>query len=525
MADQDSLRWWERAVGYEVYVRSFADADGDGVGDLPGVLTRLEHLADLGVDVVWLTPFYPSPMRDHGYDVSDYTDVEPEFGTLADLDAIVAGAHRLGLRVIVDLVPNHTSSDHPWFRAARSSRDDPHRDFYVWRDGGPDGQPPNNWRAQFGGPAWTFDEVTGQWWLHLFLPEQPDLNWRNPQVQAAFDDILRFWFSRGVDGMRIDVAHALIKHPDLPDNPPDPARAGALTRVHDVDQPSNLDIYRRWRVVADEHDALLLGEVYLLEAERVARYVRGSDTLHCAFWFGPLHVPWGALQIGRALRAATAAVERGLAWVGSSHDQPRAVTRFGGGDVGRRRALAMHVLLAGLPGPWFLYQGEELGLEDVDVPRNRQQDPQGLGTDEPSRDGCRTPMPWEPVDGFGFTRAGVEPWLPFGPRTAADTAAVQREQPASPLADFRRLVDVRRDVLAGASASVEWLDVRDDDVVAYRRGDVVVAANCGDSARTVRFDGDWRIAFASTPHRDGGRVARELELDAAEAIVLQRAAP
>ncbi|HEY8338341.1 MAG TPA: alpha-amylase family glycosyl hydrolase, partial [Egibacteraceae bacterium] len=247
-ASQGASRWWRGAVGYEVYLRSFADSDGDGVGDLRGVLEHLDHLAWLGVDIVWVTPFFPSPMHDHGYDVADYCGVDPRFGTLADLDALVAAVHARGMRLLIDLVPNHTSSEHPWFRAARSSRDNPYRDYYVWRDPAPDGGPPNNWTSHFGGPAWTFDEATGQYWLHLFLPEQPDLNWANPAVADEFDAILRFWLERGVDGFRIDVAHALAKHPDLPDNPPaDPADADAdhaltddfrrLQHIHDVNQP------------------------------------------------------------------------------------------------------------------------------------------------------------------------------------------------------------------------------------------------------------------------------------------------
>jgi alpha-glucosidase len=353
------VSWWAGAVGYEVYIRSFADSDGDGVGDLGGLLGRLDYLAWLGVDVVWVTPFYPSPMRDHGYDVADFRAVEPTFGDHEVLDEVIARTHELGMRLLIDLVPNHTSSDHPWFAAARSSVDDQHRDYYVWRDPAPDGGPPNNWMSVFGGPAWTLDEASGQHWLHLFLAEQPDLNWENPAVADEFDDILRFWLDRGVDGFRVDVAHALRKAPGLPDNPPattpDDAEMGTvaadwetLTHLHDQNQPEVLDIYRRWRQVVEPAGGVLLGEVYLLESEHVAPYIAADDGLHLAFWFQPMHVPW--TSVGTSLREGTSLRPSGVAWVQGSHDRARAATRYGGGDLGRRRQLAVATLQAGMPG-------------------------------------------------------------------------------------------------------------------------------------------------------------------------------
>ena len=521
--------WWRSSVGYEVYVRSFADADGDGVGDLRGVHDRLDHLAWLGVDVVWVTPFYPSPMHDHGYDVSDYCAVEPVFGTLEDVDALVDRCHELGMRLVIDLVPNHTSSEHRWFREARSSRDNAYRDYYVWRDPAPGGGPPNNWISNFGGQAWTLDEATGQYWLHLFLPEQPDLNWTNPAVADEFDEILRFWLDRGVDGFRIDVAHALVKHPDLPDNPAaaEATRnalvddAATLERVFDVDQPGVLDVYRRWRTVVEPYDGLLLGEVFLLDIERLARYVRDQDGLHLSFWFKPLYIGWDPAEIRDVLEHAAAAAPGNLAWVQSSHDRVRAVSRFGGGDTGRARALAFAVLLMGLPGVPFVYQGEELGLEDGAVPHEQAQDPVAVrgGPGARSRDGCRTPMLWEPGPGYGFTTA-ERPWLPFGARSAADTAAVQREQPDATLHRYRALVVLRRTRADLHEGPVEWLYER-GPVVAYRRGDTLVAANCGDESHGAALPaGPWTTLFATDRTREGRDEEGTLRLGPTEAMVL-----
>ncbi len=504
------MRWWSGAVGYEVYLRSFADSDGDGVGDLGGLLDRLDHIAELGADIVWVTPFYPSPMRDHGYDVADYRGVDPLFGDLGQVDACIAKAHALGMRVLIDLVPNHSSGDHEWFVAARSSRDNPHRDYYVWRDPAPDGGPPNNWMSVFGGLAWTLDETTGQYWLHLFLPEQPDLNWTNPAVRDAFDDILRFWLQRGVDGFRIDVAHALMKAPGLPDNPPaavaDDAEMGTvastwetLEHVYDQNQPEVLDIYRRWRRIADEYDAVLLGEVYLLDVESLASYLDADDGLHLAFWFKPMHVKGGgalaaALQEGLSLRTG------GVAWVQGSHDRYRAATRYGGGEVGRCRQLAMATLHMGLPGVAFIYQGEELGLEDGRLTLAESQDPVALHEQDPARgrDGCRTPIPWEPGPGMGFTTA-TKPWLPFGGRTDSDTVAVQQRDPDSMLNRYRELVRVRREMIAPlGDAPVQIVrSASHDGVIAYVRAGTLVAANLGDQERTIaNAAAGWEVAFS-----------------------------
>ena len=360
MIKKDNSGWWDGSVGYEIYVRSFADSDGDGIGDLPGIIGKLEYLSWLGVDLVWITPFYPSPMADFGYDVSDYCGVDPLFGTLEDFDQLITEAHRQDLRVIIDLVPNHSSSAHPWFQSSRSSVDDEYRGYYHWRDPTTDGKPPNNWVSHFGGSAWTLDEESGQYYLHLFLPEQPDLNWNNPKVIKEFDEIIQFWLSRDVDGFRIDVAQGLVKNMLMPDNPirfqmnknMSPRQVFAsFDHRYDLDQAGNLEIFRRWRNLVDPHDALILGEVYLRDNDpnRVSRYVSSGDALHRAFYFAPMHVPWDPQSMWDTFRDALDAAPEDLSWALSSHDDPRAPTRFGGGEEGKQRALAYSVLLFFLP--------------------------------------------------------------------------------------------------------------------------------------------------------------------------------
>lgn len=524
-------RWWHGAVGYEVYVRSFADSDGDGLGDLPGVRAKLAYLADLGVDLVWLTPFYPSPQADHGYDVADYLDVDERFGTLADLQGLIADAHELGLRIVVDLVPNHTSEQHPWFEDARSSRDAERRDWYVWRDPAPDGGPPNNWVSHFGGPAWALDEATGQYYMHLFLPEQPDLNWANDEVRAAFEQILTTWFDRGVDGVRIDVAHSLVEDPAFRDNPriapvPDDPTLdelfGQFDHVYDVDQPEVLDIYRAWNRVAADHDRLLLGEVYLLDPAKLARYVAG-DALHLAFSFDTLKVGWDADAIRETLRSYVQSSGDSVAWPLSSHDDPRAATRFGGGDLGARRALAYLTFLCGLPGVPFLYQGDELGLDDGILDPSIARDPVAVrNTGESGRDGVRTPMLWEPRPGFGFTHG--EPWLPFGANhDNGRTAAAQASDPTSWLERTRALLAVRRQLGALTDGSATTWVTDDGPVIAVDRGgEVLVALHVGDGegpAALVLPDGS-RLLYASDDETTMIGEQLQLSEDAAAIVVL-----
>jgi alpha-glucosidase len=408
--------WWRSAVVYQIYVRSFADSDGDGIGDLPGIRSRLPYLRDLGVDGIWLTPFYPSPDADHGYDVSDYTDVDPRFGTLADFAGLVADAHDLGLRVVVDIVPNHTSSEHPWFVNALSRPDHPDRARYFFRPGR-DGGPPNNWSSAFGGSAWTLDGASGEYYLHFFAPEQPDLDWHTPQVQSDFEDVLRFWLDRGVDGFRIDVAQALFKAQDLHDMQEPVPRPRFADWVTAVGQPELHPLYRRWRTIADGFpgERMFVGEIVLENQKTVASYVR-ADELQLAFNFAFLYAGWGAEALRETIdrtRDALAAVGAPATWVFENHDVVRLPTRHGGGELGRRRARAAALLLYALPGTAFVYQGQELGLEEVELPDELRQDPIFFRTngERVGRDGCRVPIPWEPDGpGLGFTTG--RPWLP-----------------------------------------------------------------------------------------------------------------
>ena len=486
--------WWRDAVVYEVYVRSFADSDGDGVGDLEGIRSRLPYLRDLGVDAVWLTPFYPSPQADHGYDVADYCDVDPLFGDLGAFDRLLADAHGLGLRVIVDVVPNHTSSEHAWFREALADPASPMRDRYWFRPGRGDG-PPNNWQSVFGGPAWT-RAPDGQWYLHMFDRAQPDLDWGNRAVHDEFLRVLRFWLDRGVDGFRIDVAHSLYKRPDLADDP----RAGAAAGMHDEDHRHIWDrdevfgVYREWRELLDSYDGdrMLVGEVFLYDISRVGQYV--SDVLlHQAFNFTVFKTPFSAAALRPVLERSLELLHPPT-WVLSNHDLTRHVTRYGGGDLGRRSGLALTALLMALPGSPYLYQGEELGLDETDVPEDQRQDPAFLNGRGAGRDGCRTPIPWTPEPpGHGFTTG--TPWLPFGPDAATHAASSQLGQASSVLEGYRRLIAARRELLP-LPDDVAWLDVP-DDVLAVRRGSLVAVLNTAGEAVEVPLDG--RLVEATAP--------------------------
>jgi len=447
--------WWKTAVVYQIYPRSFLDTDGDGVGDLEGVRRRLDDLAALGVDALWLSPFYRSPMADFGYDVADYCDVDPLFGTLADFDRLLAEAHDRALRVLVDWVPNHTSDRHPWFKESRSSRENPKRDWYIWRD------EPNNWTAAFTREsAWTRDEATGQYYLHLFLPDQPDLNWANPEVREAMHATLRFWLDRGVDGFRIDVIHGLGKDPALPDDPPELA---GIPRSGTNDDPRTHPIIRELRTLLDSYpgERMMVGEVYLLDTHKVAAYYGTPDEpeLHLSFNFPPLYTAWDAAKWRRQIERAAAELDPVAAWptwVLSNHDNPRHRTRYGGSAA---RARAAAVLLLTLRGTPFLYAGEELGLEDAAVPPERVVDPGG-------RDGCRAPIPWADEPPYGW--AAADPWLPWPPLP---------DDRAGFLSLYRDVLAARRASPALRLGSLELLD-GPAGVVAYRRV-------LGDDQRTV----------------------------------------
>jgi alpha-glucosidase len=478
--------WWRTAVIYQVYVRSFADGNGDGIGDLPGVRTRLPYLRDLGVDALWITPFYPSPMADGGYDVADYRDVDPLFGSLADFDGLVADAHRLGLRVVIDLVPNHSSDQHPWFRAALAAGPgSPERARYVFRPGrGTHGElPPTDWQSTFGGPAWQ-RVPDGEWYLHLFAPEQPDFNWESPEVVREFEDVLRFWLDRGVDGFRIDVANALKKDPSFPDVGPEDENIlvpheGPGHPFWDRDEVHQ--IYRGWRRVADVYagDRMFVAEAWVDSPERLARYTR-PDELHTAFNFSFLRVAWDAAAlrstIDECLRTS-GAVGAPATWVLSNHDVTRHATRYGRLDstaggvtaagrvgpdtpvdpaLGLRRARAATLLMLALPGSAYLYQGEELGLpEVVDLPEEVLADPiwERSGHTERGRDGSRVPVPWT-VEGPSLGFGSGPPWLPQ-PRRFADVSVQAESGAEGSTLELYRLSLRQRRTLAGETR-VDW---------------------------------------------------------------------
>jgi alpha-glucosidase len=524
--DAGRAAWWRSAAIYQVYVRSFADASGDGIGDIDGVRAHLGYLRDLGVDAIWLNPWYMSPQADAGYDVADYRDIDPLFGTLANAAALIAEAHAAGIRVIVDMVPNHCSDRHPWFRAALAagpgSRE---RDRFVFRPGrGADGgEPPNNWPSTFAGSAWTRvtepDGRPGEWYLHQFAPEQPDFNWSDPDVHAEFESILRFWLDRGVDGFRVDVAHGLVKAEGLPDAGPDD-RLGCMPFE---DQDGVHDIWREWRGVIDSYpgERILVGEVWVPEPHRFARYLR-ADELHSAFNFDFLRSPWGAgpmRAVIDATRATHALVGAPATWVLSNHDVPRHVTRYGREDtsfgfgrrqlgvptdlaLGTRRARAAALLTFALPGGVYVYQGDELGLYEVsDIPDDLRQDPmwQRSGHLDGVRDGCRVPMPWAGDESpFGFSPPGASPpWLPQPSDWKGYTAVSQIGRPGSMLSLYRDGLRLRRTLAGLGDGPMTWLP-SDPDVLAFTRGaEFACVVNMSDGL--VAMPAHEEILLASGP--------------------------
>jgi alpha-glucosidase len=520
----DAEAWWRWGVLYQIYPRSFADSNGDGHGDLQGLIEHLDHLAWLGVDGVWLNPITPSPNADWGYDVTDYASVDPIFGQLDTLDRLFVEAGDRGIRVILDVVPNHTSDRHPWFMDARSDRAARHRDWYVWSDGKPDGSPPNNWLSVFGGPAWTRDGLTGQYYLHNFLPEQPDLNWWNEEVREAFDEILRFWLDRGVAGFRIDVANGLVKDPSLRDNPAvtdqdhPRVRSLGLRPVYNMNQAEVHDLLRRWRRIADSYQPprVLVGETWVLDLEALVRfYGSGSDELHLAQNFPFIFAEFGSEARGIVDRTqAMFPPSAWPVWAGSNHDVGRFPTRWCRGDERRIRAALLALLT--LRGTPLLYYGDEIGMPEVEVPADRVLDRSG-------RDAGRTPMPWSNEPGGGFTPPGVEPWLPMGDPASCNVAD-QRRDPGSVLHLCRDLIALRRarpDLTTGAYDSID----APDGVWAWRRGDhTVVAVNCSDAAAQADLGaGDLLLGTRPRPGRRGGQpVGGPLDLEPWEAVVLSR---
>ncbi|GAA3068721.1 glycoside hydrolase family 13 protein [Streptosporangium carneum] len=513
---ETAARWWRDAVIYQVYVRSFADGNGDGIGDLLGVRSRLRYLADLGVDAIWLTPFYTSPMADFGYDVADYRDVDPIFGSLADAAALIDDAHRHGLRVIVDIVPNHTSDRHAWFQQALAAGPgSPERERYVFRQGkGEDGQlPPNDWESIFGGRAWT-RLPDGEWYLHLFAPEQPDLNWENPEVHAEFESVLRFWLDLGVDGFRVDVAHGMIKAEGLPDvGHEDQVRMIGADVVPFFDQDGVHDIHRAWRRLLDSYPGERIGvaEAWAPSPLRLANYVR-PDELHQAFNFHFLSTPWDAARFREVIHESLATaglVGAPTTWVLSNHDVKRHVTRYGGGEVGLRRSRAAALLTLSLPGSAYLYQGEELGLPEVlDLPEEFLRDPQRLRDPDAGRDGCRVPIPWADVEPhFGFSLPGIEEsWLPMPASWGPLSVQSQLRDPRSTLSLYRRALRTRRSLRSFDDAPLEWLD-SPEGTLAFTRGEGF-ACTLNLTGEQVELPLPGRVLLASAEPVVEGGVAR-----------------
>jgi alpha-glucosidase len=494
------VAWWHEAVFYQIYPRSFLDTDGDGIGDLEGVRRQIPYLVDLGVDAIWLSPIYPSPMKDFGYDVSDYCDVDAVFGDLAAFDRLVGDLHDAGMRVILDWVPNHTSSQHPWFIDAVSSRDSEHREFYVWRDNDGTGEPPNNWlRSWSDESAWTLDDASDQYYLHCFLPDQPDLNWANVEVRRSMADTLRFWLRRGVDGFRMDVIHLIGKDPELPD---DPADLVGIGHVPLNDRPETHVYLREIRQVLEEFgpETMSVGEVYLLDPEAVATYYGAGDELHLSFNFASLLTRWRAeawRELIERTEAAHATRDAWPTWVLSNHDNKRVASRLGGDPVRTRSAMILLLTLRGTP---FLYQGEELGLEDGEIPPERVVDP-GL------RDACRTPMPWSRGDRHGWVG---EPWLPFAARSDELSVQSQRGDVESMLTFTTRVLALRRASSALRLGTLESLTV-DGDLLRYQRhvNDERIEVVVNFSRDAVSIDQTSRrvlIASAPIPNVDAGPV-------------------
>jgi len=488
------VTWWRDAVVYQIYPRSFCDADSDGIGDLNGIRAQLGYLSWLGVDALWLSPIFVSPMRDFGYDVADYMAIDPIFGTLADFDALISEAHELGLRVVLDWIPNHTSSEHPWFVDARSSRSSAHRDWYVWRDARPDGSLPNNWiRAWSSEPAWTWDDGTGQYYLHCFLESQPDLNWANVDVREAMHDTLRFWLDRGVDGFRMDVVHLIGK--DISADDPEELKALSHTPLNDV--AVTHEYLREIRSVLDAYpgDRVSVGEVYLLDPERVATYYGDDDELHLSFQFASLFTRWRAeewCQLITRTEAALSPVAAWPTWVMSNHDNARIATRLAGDQARVRSALVLLLTLRGTP---FLYAGEELGLEDAVIPPDQVVDPGG-------RDGCRAPLPWtkEPTHGWPAT-----PWLPFATGATYRSVDAQRDDESSTLHLAKRILELRRrhEVLRRG----EVRDVHTDgDLLVFDRvtDDTHARVVVNFSKGEIAFADDGVVLLSSAHHYQAG---------------------
>ncbi len=528
------MAWWQTAVIYQIYPRSFQDTNGDGIGDLAGIQERLPYLAALGVDAIWLSPIYPSPMADFGYDISDYINIDPIFGSLPEFDSLLAEAHRRGIRLILDLVPNHTSDQHPWFIESRASRDSCKRNWYIWREPGRDGGPPNNWLSEFGGSAWEFDPHSEQYYCHTFLSAQPDLNWWNPYLRAAMYDVMRFWLARGVDGFRVDAIWHLIKDSEFRDNPPNPAfRPGqpphqGLVPLYTTDRPEVHDIIRQMRMIVDEFsNRVLIGEVYLPIERLVAYYGRDLQGLHLPFNFALLSTSWQARLIARLIEEYEFALPSGgwPNWVLGNHDRPRIASR-----IGERQARCAAMLLLTLRGTPTIYYGDEIGMQQVTPRGSEIQDPYekrvpGLGV---GRDGCRTPMQWNGENFAGFSIA--KPWLPVEPDYRKRNVAQQKSEPASMLQLYHRLIELRRRHQALQIGSYRAIKAADELLLFLREhaGEkLLIALNMGHEPISVSFaNGLLRgeILLSSFCDREIGSIDGNIDLRSNEGTIIKLAA-
>jgi alpha-glucosidase len=490
-------QWWQTGIIYQIYPRSYQDSNGDGVGDLPGIEARLDYVRSLNAGAVWLSPIYPSPMRDFGYDVADYCAVHPLFGTLTDFDRLLAEVHGRGMKLILDLVPNHTSDEHPWFIESRASRDNPKRDWYIWRDPAPDGGPPNNWLSYFGGPAWTFDQQTGQYYMHQFVTQQPELNYRHPAVVAALRDSMRFWLDRGVDGFRVDVIWLMMKDPLFRDEPPNPTWDGvnphnSLKHIYTANLPEVHGLIRQMREVLDDYaDRMMVGEIYMPNEDLVTYYGGpAGNECHLPFNFQLIHAPWDAAAVRRMVDGYEAILPVGAwpNWVLGNHDQHRLATR-----IGPAQARVASMLLLTLRGTPTCYYGDEIGMENVAIPPELVQDPPALNQPEIAhlvgRDPERTPMQWDASPNAGFARAGVRTWLPVADDYVTRNVAMQDQDPTSMLSFYRALTALRQATPALTVGAYRSVDAGASDVFAYVRNEAttrfLVVLNFGGEARRL----------------------------------------
>jgi len=534
--------WWQKGIIYQIYPRSYQDSNGDGIGDLPGIIQRLDYIKSLNVDAIWLSPIYPSPMHDFGYDVSDYTDIHPMFGTMADLDRLLNEVHQRGMKLILDLVPNHTSDEHPWFIESRSSRDNPKRDWYIWHDPAPDGGPPNNWLSLFGGPAWTFDETTGQYYMHQFVTQQPELNYRHPEVLPAIQNVMRFWLDKGVDGFRVDVLPFLWKDEQFRDNPKNPNWDGRLPfleflPIYTINVPGIHDIVRQMRVVLDEYDdRMMVGEAYLPIPELVKYYGQQLDECHLPFNFHLIETakvtprPWNAQSIRQVVEAYEAALPEGgwPNWVLGNHDQHRVATR-----IGPEQARIANMLLLTLRGTPTVYYGEEIGMEDVPIPPEKVQDPPAINQPEIAhivgRDPERTPMQWDDSPNADFADAGVETWLPVADDYTERNVANQTNDPTSMLNLFCDLTALRRVEPALSVGDYALVEAGAKDIFAYLRTGpnatrFLIVLNFGGDDHTLDIShvgGKADIVVATDMVRSGSVDLSALSLGPNEGLVLR----